>query len=437
MMMWDYTYKHLIYCWMILLLECKVSSGFFQVLGPDYPLSAVIGEDLVLPCSLKPSMSAEEDTTVEWFRLNRHKQGSLVHLYKEGRVQNDKQIQAYKGRTSLFEDKLKTGNTSLKLSSVQVSDDGDYKCFIQIGSHYDDVFVHVFVRGIGQAPLITPEGIRKDGGFTLVCESEGWWPEPVLEWLDRKGRLLTAEPPETVLGPNGVRVKRRLVAYNGNQYVCRLTQQDARVAFEKLVVMEATFHISDGVFTQPWKIPFIASLSFLLSCFVLGPTTYYTRKSWRKKSRKALRDKPAEPAEMETRNPADMECGEGPRAITAEKDTKCRETLEQGEGSRATPSEKDTTCQVAMEQGEVSGLGDRPAEKDTKCQADVEFDQGDKPAEEDTKSQPAMECGKGRREITGEGTTGREERSFAASVRSHLSNSLNSVVSWCQGNLQS
>lgn len=89
-------------------------------------------------------MSAE-GMTVEWFRLNQKQ--SLVHLYEDGRDQNDKQIQSYKDRTSLFRAELQKGNASLKLSNIQVSDDGDYKCLVQSGADYDDALVRVKVRG--------------------------------------------------------------------------------------------------------------------------------------------------------------------------------------------------------------------------------------------------------------------------------------------------
>ncbi|XP_062394323.1 protein NLRC5-like [Sardina pilchardus] len=131
---------------MVLLLQCSTisSSGLFQVIGSDQPLYAVSGEDLVLPCSIKPNLSIE-GMTVEWVRLNQ--QPSLVHLYKDGKDQHpSRQIQSYFNRTSLFKDDLKMGNASLKLRSVQMSDEGDYKCFIQAGPDYDDALIQVIVR---------------------------------------------------------------------------------------------------------------------------------------------------------------------------------------------------------------------------------------------------------------------------------------------------
>ncbi|KAI5085845.1 butyrophilin-like protein 3 [Silurus meridionalis] len=115
-----------------------------QVVGPEAPLVAVAGQDLVLPCFITPSTSAV-DMTVEWLRLN--KVVSLVHLYKDHKDRHGDQDQSYRRRTSLFKDELQKGNTSLKLSALRVSDEGAYKCLIENKSWYDDITVHIIVEG--------------------------------------------------------------------------------------------------------------------------------------------------------------------------------------------------------------------------------------------------------------------------------------------------
>ncbi|KAI5085376.1 butyrophilin-like protein 3, partial [Silurus meridionalis] len=115
-----------------------------EVVGPAGPLVVVAGEDLVLPCFIKPNTSAV-DMTVEWLRLK--EEASLVHLYKDLEDRYDKQAQPYRGRTSLFKEELQKGNASLKLSALRVSDEGEYKCLIYDKSWYDDVTVYVTVEG--------------------------------------------------------------------------------------------------------------------------------------------------------------------------------------------------------------------------------------------------------------------------------------------------
>ncbi|XP_049326038.1 NACHT, LRR and PYD domains-containing protein 3-like isoform X5 [Astyanax mexicanus] len=119
----------------------------FKVVGPAAPLVAVAGEDLILPCSLQPNISAE-GMMVEWFRL--HETDTLVHLYINSADRNGEQMESYRGRTALFKEELKKGNASLKLSALQPSDDGAYTCLIRdVDSYIDDVTLYVEVKGKG------------------------------------------------------------------------------------------------------------------------------------------------------------------------------------------------------------------------------------------------------------------------------------------------
>ncbi len=113
-------------------------------MGPAGPVLAVAGEDVILPCSVKPNISVV-DMRVDWFRLDLR--DSLVHLYDDHVDRNTDQIQSYRGRTELNHQELQRGDASLKLSSVRVSDEGLYKCFIQSKSWSDDTTVNVSVEG--------------------------------------------------------------------------------------------------------------------------------------------------------------------------------------------------------------------------------------------------------------------------------------------------
>uniref|UniRef100_A0A8B9GRZ4 Ig-like domain-containing protein n=1 Tax=Astyanax mexicanus TaxID=7994 RepID=A0A8B9GRZ4_ASTMX len=115
--------------------------------GPNSPLVAETGEELVLPCSPQSSISAV-DMTVKWIRPDRS--DKLVHLYEGYEERNEKQIKSYRGRTSLFKEDLKNGNASLKLSALQPSDEGSYQCYIEYGQMYDDVTMYVEVKVKGK-----------------------------------------------------------------------------------------------------------------------------------------------------------------------------------------------------------------------------------------------------------------------------------------------
>ncbi|KAG7462129.1 hypothetical protein MATL_G00199400 [Megalops atlanticus] len=196
----------------------------FQVLGPADPVVAVAGEDVVLPCYLKPNISAE-DLEVRWFR-----EDFLVpvHLYVDRKNNFEKQSKPYTGRTALFKEELKTGNVSLKLLKVRGSDDGHYKCYVQMKDpqYDDDHSIQLSVEAVGTEPVISMEGYR-EGGIGLLCESKGWHPEPVT------GSVIVQEG-------------------DTNRFTCRVQQQQLNQ--EK----ETEFHIPAEMFhrAHAWRVAF-------------------------------------------------------------------------------------------------------------------------------------------------------------------------------------
>uniref|UniRef100_A0A672RZK1 Ig-like domain-containing protein n=1 Tax=Sinocyclocheilus grahami TaxID=75366 RepID=A0A672RZK1_SINGR len=164
------------------------------------------GDHVILPCSIKPNTSAV-NMRVEWFRLDF--QDSIVYLYENRENKITKQNQYFRGRTALFQEELQNGNASLKLSSVQVSDEGVYKCYIESNSWYDDITVHV--------------DFDHSGRLCLLYECEGWNPKPELQWLDSKGENLTSDTEETHKDAKGYNVKHGITVHNGEtKYHCRV-----------------------------------------------------------------------------------------------------------------------------------------------------------------------------------------------------------------------
>ncbi|XP_030632628.1 butyrophilin subfamily 1 member A1 [Chanos chanos] len=241
----------------------------FQVVGPAGPLVAVAGEDLVLPCSLKPNISAV-DMTVEWSRL--HGSDTLVHLYTDHEDRNEKQIQSYRERTALFKEELQKGNTSLKLFKVRVSDEGEYKCLIDNKNWQDDVTVEVRVEAVGTHPAISMEGYDHSGRLSLLCETKGWNPEPEILWLNSEGDSLPAENTETDRDTEGFNVKQRVIVQdsNTNRLFCRVLMRDH--------MRETEIYIPSKVF-HTWKtaVTWISLLSIFF-VIILGTMTIYIYK---------------------------------------------------------------------------------------------------------------------------------------------------------------
>uniref|UniRef100_A0A4W4DNT0 Ig-like domain-containing protein n=1 Tax=Electrophorus electricus TaxID=8005 RepID=A0A4W4DNT0_ELEEL len=192
--------------WLCLVCVCVCGlSQRFNVEGPDTVFAAP-GSDIVLPCSIKPTMSAV-DMEVKWSRQDLG--DILVHHYMNNSDKNDGQMPSYRGRTALFIEQLQYGNTSLLLKNVEVSDGGQYTCRVDSAKWDGQVRVLLKIEAVGRTPEITVLGTAS-GGVLLQCDSKGWWPVPELQWLDSKGVEVPAGVKESCEDGEGFYVRRRL-----------------------------------------------------------------------------------------------------------------------------------------------------------------------------------------------------------------------------------
>uniref|UniRef100_A0A671TP60 Ig-like domain-containing protein n=1 Tax=Sparus aurata TaxID=8175 RepID=A0A671TP60_SPAAU len=103
----------------------------------------LVGEDVVLPCSLEPPLDAVSKS-VEWARPDLEPR--FVHVWHDGQDHMVNQNPSYKGRTSVSIDKLRQGDLSLLLSAVKLSDYGLYRCYFP--SQNKTFSVELIVAGI-------------------------------------------------------------------------------------------------------------------------------------------------------------------------------------------------------------------------------------------------------------------------------------------------
>ncbi|NXJ72169.1 MOG protein, partial [Rostratula benghalensis] len=113
----------------------------FRVVGPDRPLLATVGQDMVLPCHLSPRRDARS-LEIRWIR---YQVSEMVHLYRNGSDQYWKRMEKYAGRTELGRDGLSSGILDLRISGVRPSDDGQYVCTVQDGTFYGEAQVELEV----------------------------------------------------------------------------------------------------------------------------------------------------------------------------------------------------------------------------------------------------------------------------------------------------
>ncbi|XP_051781792.1 uncharacterized protein LOC114641960 isoform X2 [Erpetoichthys calabaricus] len=160
----------------------------FQVVGPSSAVLVFVGEDVTLPASLSPVISAQR-FEVRWFRDDFF---SPVLLYKNLKIRPEHQMLAYEGRTALFTEELLKGNVSLRLHDVRVSDGGLYKCFVDSGPWSEEVHITLNIEVLGDQPSISI-GSTEDQQTTLVCKADKWGTTPDVTWRDMNGVDLTSE----------------------------------------------------------------------------------------------------------------------------------------------------------------------------------------------------------------------------------------------------
>ncbi|KAK2899601.1 hypothetical protein Q8A73_012730 [Channa argus] len=151
--------------WILPLVFLNFAASF-DLKCNDMTVEAEADRAVILPCFTVPPEDLRQ-MTVEWV-VN---QTDDVHLFLKGEDVKD-HIHKYKGRTSLFLNELTSGNCSLKLDPVHVSDNGVYRCSVKspVGNLLGTCFfnLHVMedplVQKISNSePTILPEVVINNG----------------------------------------------------------------------------------------------------------------------------------------------------------------------------------------------------------------------------------------------------------------------------------
>ncbi|XP_049741741.1 butyrophilin subfamily 1 member A1 isoform X2 [Elephas maximus indicus] len=167
---------------LILLQLPKLDSALFDVIGPQEPILALVGEDIELPCHLSPNVSAEH-MELRWFRK---KVSPAVLVHRDGVEQEGEQMPEYRGRATLVKDNITAGRVAVRIHPVRASDDGEYRCFFRRGEIYEEAKVQLKVAALGSDPHIHME-VQDRSEIQLECSSVGWYPEPQVQWRTPEG----------------------------------------------------------------------------------------------------------------------------------------------------------------------------------------------------------------------------------------------------------
>ncbi|XP_054663439.1 butyrophilin subfamily 1 member A1-like isoform X5 [Grus americana] len=199
--------------YLVTLHVLRLGSADFRVVGPGRPLQVTVGQDVVLPCHLSPSVEARS-LDIRWIR---HSFSEMVHHYRNGEDLYGEQMEEYVGRTELVRDGLSSGHLDLRISALRPSDDGQYVCTVTDGASYGEATVDLEVSATGSIPQLSLEAYE-DGGIRVVCRSAGWYPLPEVLWKDPGGQHLPSVSQRHSSDERGLfDVKDVIVVTNGNR----------------------------------------------------------------------------------------------------------------------------------------------------------------------------------------------------------------------------
>ncbi|XP_048066139.1 uncharacterized protein LOC125279949 [Megalobrama amblycephala] len=101
------------------------------VSGSSHSISASVGEDVTLSCSVDSHIKPE-DTEVSWKKTDED-EDILVLLYQDHEPLPGSSDEQYRDRVEFFTDEIPKGNFSLRLKSVRAEDKGVYMCQVFAG----------------------------------------------------------------------------------------------------------------------------------------------------------------------------------------------------------------------------------------------------------------------------------------------------------------
>ncbi|XP_067865485.1 butyrophilin subfamily 1 member A1-like [Heterodontus francisci] len=259
--------------WALCLILLRIHStlaGEFKINCARHPIVTAVGATVVLECQLIPIVP-QADIEIRWTKGD-----GLVHLYRFGMDENAGQHGSYQGRTQLFASEFKSGNVSLMLTNVDVSDEGEYKCFVDIPTlGNEDAVIYLNVTSLGEPPSINLNKYT-GSGILLQCESQRWFPVPTVEWSDKDSKTLPQQAQTSTKQDSKLFFKVQsfleVTSDSGDIFTCQLRN----VRLNKTV--STVFHVPVEFFpkTSGWLYVFLLILFSIFA--VVGGLWWYFRK---------------------------------------------------------------------------------------------------------------------------------------------------------------
>uniref|UniRef100_U3IQ24 Ig-like domain-containing protein n=1 Tax=Anas platyrhynchos platyrhynchos TaxID=8840 RepID=U3IQ24_ANAPP len=241
-----------------------------RVEGPGHPVTATVGQDVVLPCHLSPQRDARS-LDARWIRDHI---SETVHHYRSGEDLYRDQMEAYSGRTELARDGLSAGRLDLRITGLRPSDDGLYVCTVEDADTYEEAIVELKVSATGADPHLSLGGYEA-GGVRVLCGSAGWYPLPQLLWRDARGQHLPSVSQTHSQDQEGLfEIEGAVIVTGSMEGPLSCVVRNSRLQQER----ELSLHIAVPFFhnAQPWMVAL--ALVLVLLAVSMGLGVYLFRK---------------------------------------------------------------------------------------------------------------------------------------------------------------
>uniref|UniRef100_K7GBV8 Ig-like domain-containing protein n=1 Tax=Pelodiscus sinensis TaxID=13735 RepID=K7GBV8_PELSI len=159
----------------------------FSLSGSQSPVVGFLGQDVLLPCQLSPPAQLP-NMDVQWRKIGQ--EFILVHEYADRGTQ-ELPGAGYQNRTELFPSDFSSGNISLKLKMLQITDNGKYQCFVRDAEWSHEAITELRVAAV--APVFIDVLGSRGQGIGLACRSAGWFPKPELQWVGKNWQNLAMD----------------------------------------------------------------------------------------------------------------------------------------------------------------------------------------------------------------------------------------------------
>ncbi|XP_034005880.1 erythroid membrane-associated protein-like isoform X1 [Trematomus bernacchii] len=225
-------------------------------------IQAIAGETVILPCTVSVKVDAVIPS-VEWSK--EHEYPTIAFLYRDGCETFEEKNPTFQYRTNLFLKELERGNASLRLSNVQLSDAGEYKCKTMIKGRPREVgSIELSVGAVSEPKLSVVSA--EDRKVTLQCEANCLFPKPEITFLDAHGNIISDENTKTAFDfkRDCFNITGRVTVQAGNRVTCRVHQHDINQT------RDTEIYIRDEFKTSCTPLIIIAVIEHIILCAIFA-----------------------------------------------------------------------------------------------------------------------------------------------------------------------